>query len=472
MKSVERALYIDALALVPAKKSGVGVTLMQTLDQLLKLDELKHWQIYLVVPLGKAKYLEDYIRPNVSVKTIFLPARALELLSRINLLPPVDWFLGKGIYLFPNYRNWPVWHSRSITYVYDVGFIKYPETVQLKNRVYLRRYIGHWMKGTDRVVTISSQVRYEIEKYLNVSDAQISVVPCGVDGAVFYRRNKQEVEKIKKRYAIPFKEYLLYVGNIEPRKNLVALLDAYSKLSPAIQERYGLVFIGGDGWLNQGFYEKLSTIQSAGLKALKVAKYVSSEDLPALYSGAALLVHPAIYEGFGITPLEAMACGTPVAVSDVPSIREVVQNAGHYFDPHDPSAISRTITAALKQTDDMVVNVAEGLELAKEFSWKHSAIELSQVLSHEQQQGYRNHPLLARLRYVYQRADRDLMRLLGERVYPPYEPGTAATAKELSNILYDDFLREQPSRTQALARNMYLGIKHLAAVVLKKVAVT
>jgi glycosyltransferase involved in cell wall biosynthesis len=456
---IDKILYIDAMALVPEKKSGIGLTIERTLEQLLKNRELKEWKIYLVVTLGKARYLKKYESANVHIKTIYLPARILEALSRSKLLPPIDWFLGAGVYVFPNYRNWPVWHSRSITYIYDVAYAKYPETVQIKNQKYLNKYMPTWVRRTDRVVTISNQVKYEIEKYLSLGESQIDIVPCGVDQAVFYKRDTKEIERVKNRYDIPYSKYFLFAGNIEPRKNLEKLLDAYDTLPASTQDEYGLVFVGGmGGWRNDTFYNKLKNMQHAKKNVFKVSDYVASTDLPALFSGATMLIHPAIYEGFGITPLEAMACEIPVVVSDLPAIREVVNDAGLYFDPNDTQAIASAINTTLTHTDLVTTNVALGLTLAKELSWKHTANELFKVISREQEQGTRSYPLLTRLRFLVEAIDRKIMYILGERVYLPYVPET----------ILEDFISEQPTRLQLFSKKIYLVTKHNTFIVVKR----
>lgn len=468
MKNIEKTLYIDALALVPEKKSGVGVTLEQTLKKLLKTSELKQWKVCLVVPLGKAKYLKKYQSANVQIKTIYLPARALALLLMIKLLPPMDWFLGTGVYLFPNYRNWSVWRSRSITYVYDIAYLKHPETVQVRNQKYLHRFMPSWVRRTDRVVTISDQVKYELEKYLGLAESQIEIVPCGVDRSVFYKRDGKEIETVKKKYSIPYDKYFLFIGNIEPRKNLVNLLNAYNKLPAATQAEYGLVFVGGEGWQNEEFYQELKKMQSAQKNVFKTSKYVIAADLPALYSGATMLIHPAIYEGFGMTPLEAMACGTPATVSDTPAIREVVQDMGVYFDPYSVQSIAGAISKTLSDTKLIAANVERGLTLAKEFSWERSAKELFKVVGKEQESGAHGHPILVRLKRLYQITDGKLLYLFGERAYPPYEPADAQTAHQLRETIFDDFTKEQPARLQLFLKKVYLGTKHSAARILKR----
>jgi len=469
VKKSKKTLYIDALALVPEKKSGVGVTLEQTLEHLLKQDELKDWTIYLVVPLGKAGRLKKYQSSNVYTKTIYLPARVLSVLSRARLLPSVDWFLGTGVYLFPNYRNWPTWRSRSITYIYDVAYLKHPETVQVKNQKYLSRSMVSWLRRTDRIVTITKQVKYEIEKYLSVDERLMDIVPCGVDQEVFKKRSPKEIKSVKERYEINYDKYFIFVGNIEPRKNLDKLLDAYNALPSKIQNEYGLVFVGGDGWQNEAFYQKLKDMQASGKNVLKVREYVTGTDLPALYSGATMLIHPAIYEGFGITPLEAMACETPVVVSDISAIREVVKDAGLYFDPTDVKSIVKAIEKTLSDEDLVTTNIASGIDLSSVFSWQNTAETLFKVINDELSKGVRKHPVLDRLRRIYLFIDGKLLRLFGEKPYPPYAPPYSETKEQMRKVIFNDFMKEQPSKLQLFSKKIYLTTKHVLSVVLRKV---
>jgi glycosyltransferase involved in cell wall biosynthesis len=459
-----QTIYIDALALVPEKKSGIGFTLEQTLHQL----AAKPLDICLVVPLGKAKYLRRYVGPRVRTKTIYLPARVMEMLLRLRLFPPADWLLGRGIYIFPNYRNWPLWRSRSMTYIYDIGFIKFPDMVQPKNQKYLSRYAARWTSRTDKIITITNQVRDEIEKELDQPYTKIAVVYCGVDPSVFRRAGADRIRAAKEKYRIPFKNYLLFVGNIEPRKNLTQLLDAYERLPAAVQEQYGLVLVGSDGWLNEKFNWRLERMQQKGRNVMKVREYVETEDLPALYSGAALLVHPAVYEGFGITPLEAMACETPVAAADIPAIREVAQEAALYFDPADPDSLKAAIVDSV--TDDKAVEarVLEGKKRADELSWKQSAAALYEVIEHELKEGPHRRPVIRRLKAFYVATDKEIRKLLGDKAFSQYKPAQAASPKELRALLYRDFLEEQPSLAQHVLLKTYLFTKHVLSEVMKR----
>jgi glycosyltransferase involved in cell wall biosynthesis len=468
MKQLNHSIYIDALALVPEKKSGIGYSLEQTLLNLVKQNQgQKKYQIYLVVPLGKAKYLKRYTQQYVKTKTILLPARLLELLLRTRLFPPADWLLGTGTYLFPNYRNWPMWHSRSITYIYDVGFIKFPETVQPKNQKYLKRYINRWVTRTDRIITITKQVQNEIEKELNQPYNKISVVYCGVDPLVFHRRSADEVAATKEKYGIDLKDYFLFVGNIEPRKNLVRLLDAYEKLPLAIQEKYGLLIIGGDGWLSDEFNLRLKHMQQINKKVLRVGAYVNTEDLPDLYSGATALIHPAIYEGFGITNLEAMACGTPVVASDTPAIREIVQESVFYFDPIDTRSLKDAIIRVINDSKTRDMHVRDGKKRTEELTWRQSAAALYETIEDEFKRGSHKRPIISRLKSLYLLFDIETRKMLGDKAFSPYIPKQAATINELRINIYRDFLKEQPSYIQEILLKTYLLIKHSLAQVLK-----
>jgi alpha-1,3-rhamnosyl/mannosyltransferase len=354
-----------------------------------------------------------------------------------------------------------------LTYVYDVGFIKFPETVQPKNQKYLSRYINRWVSRADRIITITDQVSNEIEKELNQPYNKITVVYCGIEPLIFYRRAANEVEAAKEKYGINLKDYILFVGNIEPRKNLVRLLDAYENLPAALQEKYGLVIVGGGGWLNEEFNVRLKQIQQTGKKVLKLKEYVKTKDLPALYSGATILVQPAIYEGFGMTTLEAMACETAVVASDTPAIREIVQDSAFYFDPFDTGSLSEAMIKGI--TDDQAIDthVHDGKKRAEDLTWEQSADVLYEVIKGEFKEGLHRRPILSRLKSLYVSFDAEIRKLLGDKALRAYSPKQATSVKELRTSIYDDFLKEQPSYIQELLLKTYLFIRHSSAQILK-----
>lgn len=382
MASRKHTIFIDSLSIVPDRMSGVGhntLELIKALDSL--IDEDSDKELCLVVPLWKRKSL---IRHNfssrVQIKTIPLPARVMDMLVRMRVMPPLDVLLGRGDYLFPNYRNWPLRNSKSYTYIHDAVFMSHPEFVQPKNLKYLTKYIPLFIERTDTILTLSEFSKSEIKKYFKVPDSKISIVYCGIDTSVFYKRDDSEIKKIKQKYDITSDPYVLYLGNIEPRKNLTRLIKAFDMLEEPIKQKYSLLIVGGDGWLNESVDRDIATAQQKGTKILKPTAYIVDEDLPALISGAVLLAHPALYEGFGISPLQAMACEVPVITSNSTSLPEVVADAALQVDPLDTEAIADSISMLLKDKRLEEKLGQMGRDRAYEFSWTESAKKIVNVM--------------------------------------------------------------------------------------------
>jgi glycosyltransferase involved in cell wall biosynthesis len=213
----------------------------------------------------------------------------------------------------------------------------------------------------------------ELIHYFDLSNSKIAIIYCGVDQSVFYPRNDKQIEVVKQKYSIPNRPYVLYLGNIEPRKNLKRLVKAFDDLKVGIKNKYALVIIGGDGWLNEDTYDEIDRARKNGSVIYKPNRYVSDEDIPALISGASLLAHPALYEGFGLSPLQAMSCGIPVVVGNNSSFPEVVGSAGLFVDVEDESDISAKMEAALTDGSLHKTLSKKGLLQAKKFTWERSA---------------------------------------------------------------------------------------------------
>jgi len=366
----KQKLFIDALPLAQDRMSGIGHLVLELTKDLARSDTL---DVLLVVPLGKKKAVLRHGIKNTSVKTYPLPARVFSILMRLRLLPPVDIILGRGIYLFPNYRNWPLLFSKSLTYFHDVTFKIHPETVSPKNLSYLLSNARLWLKRTDLVLTLTESSKHEITETLNVPARKIRVIPCGVDVNDYHARTMQEVSGVKKKYGIELEKYILAVGNLEPRKNIDRLLEAYRQLPAATRNEYGLLLVGGGGWLNERTLQLIDEMADSGLRIVHPLKYVEDKDLPALYSGASLLAHPAIHEGFGIPPLQAMACGVPVVASNIPSIAEVIGKSSLYFDPYSVEDMSLVLQKGLHDEQVRKKLISEGKDRAALFSWSHAS---------------------------------------------------------------------------------------------------
>ncbi len=375
-----RKLFIDASPITEARVSGIG---HMTAELVRSLDKSQHngidFEINLVVCKDKKQHLEQWKYNKVKVITLPVRQRVFNLFWKFDLLPPMDMFLGKGIYLFPNYKNWRLMFSKSLTFICDISYIKFPQYIEPKNLEFLTKNIQKWIKRTDKVLAISSSARKEIISELQVPEEKTYLIPCGVDSQIFYPRPKVEIDELMLTLDIK-KKYILYIGNIEPRKNITALIAAYANLSAEMRSVYSLLLVGGGGWLNESIVKVIKDSQESGLDIIRPTKYIPDEELPALFSGSSLLVHPAFYEGFGISPLQAMACGVPVIVANNSSLPEVVGDAGLLVDADDTNDLSVKIEKVLNDNKVSKELSTAGLEQAKKFSWDDSARKLAVLI--------------------------------------------------------------------------------------------
>jgi len=218
-------------------------------------------------------------------------------------------------------------------------------------------------------VTHCESVRREIVEHLRVSNEKISTIPAAAR-SIFKPLPAARTVESRKRLGVE-DEFLLFVGTIEPRKNLVTLLNAYRELLSATKQRPQLVIAGKKGWLTE---EVFSTVKELGIeKRVCFTGYLSDSDLCALYSSCRLFIYPSIYEGFGLPPLEAMACGAPVITSAIPSISEVVGNAAELVAPGSVDGLAQSLARLLEDEPGRERLSQAGLNRAREFSWDHTA---------------------------------------------------------------------------------------------------
>ncbi len=344
-------IYIEATPLVGSHLSGVGHVLLETLNALDGDSYALNYDIRIFVPYDEKVSIQRYSFKNI--KTVFLPFphKFLSLFSRMRYAPPLDLFLGKGVYVFPNFRNWTLLSSKSLTYIHDVCFMIHPEFVQERNRNYLRKYVNLWSSRADTIVAISETTKKEITSYLSIPTSKIVTIKNAVDTSLFYPRSEAEVNDIKARYKLG--NYFLFLGNIEPRKNLVTLIRAFAQTS--LRDDVSLFIVGGDGWLNEDVFEAIKYAKAKGFDVRKNESYVPDEDLPALMSAAQAIVQPSFHEGFGLPVLQAMACGRPVICADISGLREVAKHGGDmvsFFEPNDDVRLSKLLESYAKRERD------------------------------------------------------------------------------------------------------------------------
>lgn len=376
----KKRIFIDANPLLTDRLSGIGHTTLSLISHLVQNEQIKkEYEINLLVPFRKKHRLRQWKIRGVAIKPVYVPARVWNMWPQIYFAPPIDIFIGRGIYLFTNFKRWPLVLSKSATFVYDVSYRIFPQYVEESNLALLCKNMGKWIKSSDRIITISEASKTEISRLLGVNPEKISVVPCGVDRNQFKRTKQVAIDGIKARYGIE-KDYLLFLSNIEPRKNIQRLVRALRQL-PEYKGKYSLVLVGGMSWSSEAIWAEIEDARKEGWHIIKPERYVPDSDLPALLSGATALVHPTYHEGFGISPLQALACGTPVLVSDIPVMHEVVGEVGVYFDPNSTESVKRCIGNFLSHSKKIQAKMLKaGPSRAVYFGWDMSADRIVKLM--------------------------------------------------------------------------------------------
>jgi glycosyltransferase involved in cell wall biosynthesis len=255
----------------------------------------------------------------------------------------------------------------SVVTVYDLSFIHYPDRFHFSRRFYLRNLTRFTCRRARRVIAISQSTAQDIARVFDIPPDRVDVALPGV-APRFRPLPKGEVALFRMSRGLPESPFILYLGTIEPRKNLPVLLRAYARLP---EPRPLLVLAGGFGWLYEDVFR---TIEELDLQSdVHMPGYIPDDDLPLWYNAAKLFVYPSVYEGFGLTPLEALACGTPVVTSNVSSLPEAVGDAGMLVPPDDIEAWADAIARGLSDSAWREEASGRGRAWAEAFTWERTA---------------------------------------------------------------------------------------------------
>ena len=262
--------------------------------------------------------------------------------------------------------------------VLDLAFLCYPEAFRRGKRAYLRWMTCLSVRKARRVIAISEHTRRDIIARYGVPAERVRTVYCGVDPR-FRPLPAEEVAAFRHRKGLP-ERLILFLGTIEPRKNVSSLVAAYASLlerAPAETSDLALVIAGAKGWF---YKDVLAQIEELGLaQRVYMPGYVPETEKPMWYNAATCFCYPSMYEGFGLPPLEAMACGVPVVTSDRSSLPEVVGDAGHLVPPLDIEALSTALYQLIARPSLRAEYAQRGRMQSKRFSWEQAARETVQV---------------------------------------------------------------------------------------------
>ncbi len=375
-----KKIYVDGLGLVDGHFSGVGqyiLGILRGMDEL--LDDAKNKgqkvpEIYVIIPRDCVYKFKKFNFKHIGYKKYPLPFRYMAALWHRHWLPPIDLWCGRGTYLFPRFVDMPLLFSKhGGLVVFDLSYVLHTEYSDEGNAKFLAKEVKRSIKNTKTVIAISENARTELIDYYKLNSNKVVVATPAADQRFFYKRSPKEIEEVKLKYAIKG-DYILALSNLEPRKNLEALVDVYCNLPKQKTENLSLLLVGVSGWKTDDLFEDIVKRVEAGYKIIRPSKYVSDKDKPAIISGAKMLVYPSHYEGFGMPPLEALACGVPVITANNSSLPEAVGDAATMVASKDRKALLKAVEYYLTNIDQLTAKAtAAGPLQAEKFSWTKSA---------------------------------------------------------------------------------------------------
>jgi glycosyltransferase involved in cell wall biosynthesis len=315
---------------------------------------------------------------------ILAPSDSFTLISPGGPLRKRWWSLGLPLHLLRNSfdlfhgTNYevPLWSRRpTVVTIHDLSLLVHPEVHEPALVRRARWRLPLMAKSASKIITPSTSVKNEVCERFGISADKVAVTPEAPRTA-FKRREDAEVPELLKRLRLD-RDFVLFVGTIEPRKNLRRLIEAFDHLLRTTSLSPKLVIAGGKGWLMDDFD---TLIKQKGLEdRVCLTGYLEDEDLCGLYSTCAAFVYPSLYEGFGLPPLEAMACGAPVITSRIPSLMETVGSAARLVDPSNTEDVARAMAEMLSDVKVREHYAELGSNHVRKFSWEQTALETLEV---------------------------------------------------------------------------------------------
>jgi glycosyltransferase involved in cell wall biosynthesis len=367
-------IAVDLRTLHPDQFSGVEIYTAQILEHVFRLDRKNHYRLFYSGMSPKDFSYLDFINTTLVYKR--LSNRLLNLSLKFSGRPAFENLIGDFDLLFlPNFSRYSIRPDHKLVVaVHDLSPLATPEFYHLKSRLWHRFLsIERTLRRADVICAVSEYTKQDIMRFCHIAEQKIQVIHPGIDHRVFRANLSQDrLREVRNRYGLPG-DFVLFINTIEPRKNLIGLIEAMERLDKPVT----LVIAGKMGWKYRKTMSKIKS--SPRRRHIKYLGYIPEQDKPYIMKLARLLAYPSIYEGFGFQPLEAMAVGTPVLTSPVTSLPEIAGDASLMVDPYDNGSLAAGIQALLTDEPLRARLISRGLERVKLFDWDRSAARLLEI---------------------------------------------------------------------------------------------
>lgn len=356
-------IAVDASRTTVAQRTGTENYALQLIRALIALDTPHHLDLYFRDPPPTGLFSA---RPHVTQHVIPWPRAWTHLRFSAAL-----WLHRPDITFVPAHTL-PRWFpGKAVVTVHDLGYVYFPDAHPGLSRRYLDWSTRYSVRRAARIMVDSLATARDLAAHYRVPENKMSLVYPGVDDSMTRVSDPAALAAVRARYDLP-ERYLLFVGTLQPRKNIARIVQAYA-LARRSMPGVALVLAGQQGWL----YDPQWT---AGIEGVILPGYIHDADRTALYSGALALAFPTLHEGFGFPVLEAMRCGTPVITSNTSSLPEVAGDAAVLVNPRDIGAISRAMEQVVSDQNLRAALVDKGYQQAERFTWRQAAEQALRTL--------------------------------------------------------------------------------------------